>query len=557
VPQPAPAPLAAPAAAPAPAANSRWTPENGGGGYGGGGYGGGGYGGGYGGGGGRGGGYGAQKNEQGFHGDMRPNARLEQQLFGQPTQTQGINFGNYDNIPVETSGEGVPEPYLEFPHEVLGEALVRNLEMCNYSKPTPVQKYSLPIGMAKRDMMACAQTGSGKTAGFLFPVLVSMLRDGPPPVPQDQYGRGQSRGKQYPMALILSPTRELTSQIFDEAQKFTYCTGVRSVVIYGGAEVRSQLKELERGCDLLVATPGRLVDLLERGRLSLACIKFLVLDEADRMLDMGFEPQIRDVLQHCPTPEQGRSTLFFTATWPKSVQSLAATFLKDPVQINIGDTETLTASKSITQVIKVLGGDGEKWDAFQLILSAELPAEAKTLVFSATKAGCNQVADALWSQGTKVDTLHGDKMQWERTQVLDKFRSGALQLVCCTDVAARGLDIDGITHVINYDFPAGNGAVEDYVHRIGRTGRGSNLGTAITLFTRKEAKHSGELIQILQGAGQEVPPELEALKPRWGGKGGGGRGGKGWGKGGGKGGYRGGKGGGGKGKGGGKGFSRW
>jgi ATP-dependent RNA helicase DDX3X len=172
---------------------------------------------------------------------------------------------------------------------VLGEALVRNLALCNYTKPTPVQKYSLPIGMAKRDMMACAQTGSGKTAGFLFPVLVSMLRDGAPA--QSDHGGSRNR-RQFPMALILSPTRELTSQIFDEAQKFTYCTGIRPVVIYGGAEVRLQLKELERGCDLLVATPGRLVDLLERGRLSLASIRFLVLDEADRMLDMGFEPQV-------------------------------------------------------------------------------------------------------------------------------------------------------------------------------------------------------------------------------------------------------------------------
>lgn len=221
------------------------------------------------------------KNAQNFHGDTRPNSRTEEELFGQPTQSQGINFGNYDNIPVETSGDDIPEPFLEFPYEILGAALTRNLALCHYTKPTPVQKYSLPIGMARRDMMACAQTGSGKTAGFLFPVLVSMLRDGPPPAPP-----GFGRSKQFPMALILSPTRELTSQIFAEAQKFTYCTGVRPVVVYGGADIRAQVRELERGCDLLVATPGRLVDLVERGKVGLCCVKFLVLDEADRMLDM-------------------------------------------------------------------------------------------------------------------------------------------------------------------------------------------------------------------------------------------------------------------------------
>jgi ATP-dependent RNA helicase DDX3X len=275
---------------PPPATNSRWNnEESGGGGYGGGGrqFGGGDArkgGGGYGGGGGGGGGGGSHRNEQGFHGDTRPNARTEQQLFGAPAQTQGINFGDYDNIPVETSGDNVPAPYLEFPAEVLGEALMRNLQLCNYNVPTPVQKYSLPIGMAKRDMMACAQTGSGKTAGFLFPVLVSMLRDGAPPVPQE--GGGYRNRKQYPMALILSPTRELTNQIFEDAQKFTYCTGVRCVVVYGGAEVRNQLNDLERGCDLLVATPGRLVDLLERGRLSLVNIKFLVLVRRDNSISL-------------------------------------------------------------------------------------------------------------------------------------------------------------------------------------------------------------------------------------------------------------------------------
>ena len=259
-----------------------------GGGYGGdrgGGYGGdrgGGYGGsrgGYGGGGGR---RGARANALGFHGDEKPNRRLEEQLFNNPdAQTAGINFDKYDDIPVEVS-EGCPEGIGEFSPEVIGEALYKNVTLSGYLKPTPVQKFSVPIGASGADMMACAQTGSGKTAGFLFPMISSMLKTGALPIPNSSSSRGV-----YPTALILAPTRELASQIYDESQKFLYCTGIRSMCVYGGANIQNQLQDLERGADLLVATPGRLVDLMERGRVKLDIIRFLCLDEADRMLDMG------------------------------------------------------------------------------------------------------------------------------------------------------------------------------------------------------------------------------------------------------------------------------
>jgi len=264
------------------------------------------------------------------------------------------------------------------------------------------------------------------------------------------------------------------------------------------------------------------------------------------MLDMGFEPQIRDILKHM-TPHSAthkRQTLFFTATWPKNVQTLARTFLVDPVQINIGLQDSLSASKSITQTVQVLKHNGEKWDCLleEIKKLKTTTPDYKLLVFTATKVNCNEVADSLWKLGESVDALHGDKQQWERSKVLDNFRSHALSVVVCTDVAARGLDIDGVTHVINYDFPAGTGAVEDYVHRIGRTGRGNKTGEAITFFTAKESKHAAELIQVMSKADQIIPPELQAMGAR------GGKGGKG-GKGGGKG--RGGFGGGGGGYGGG------
>ena len=241
----------------------------------------------------QGGGQGRQ-NELGYHGSLRKNQRIETELFGNVVKS-GINFDQYDNIPIEVGGEGCPDPISEYTADVLGAPLHACCVLAQYSRPTPIQKYSIPVGSAGRDLMACAQTGSGKTAGFLFPAILVMLREGPRERPEEKY---QSRyPRAYPGALIMAPTRELASQIHDEARKFTYMTGLSPVVVYGGADVRQQMRELERGCDILTATPGRLGDLIERGRISLACIRLLILDEADRMLDMGFEPQIRKIVE--------------------------------------------------------------------------------------------------------------------------------------------------------------------------------------------------------------------------------------------------------------------
>ena len=225
---------------------------------------------------------------------MERDERLEAELFGGKRQNSGIEFKNYDDIPVETSGEDVPAPISTFADMDIHDILKSNIELSGYDHPTPVQRYGLPIALAGRDIMACAQTGSGKTAAFLFPVIQMMLRT-------ECHLRGGGQGGRSraakPSVLVLAPTRELATQIFNEARKFVYRTGVRPVVVYGGQEPRLQLREIERGCDLLVGTPGRLVDFTERGRISLSNIAFLVFDEADRMLDMGFEPQIRQIVQ--------------------------------------------------------------------------------------------------------------------------------------------------------------------------------------------------------------------------------------------------------------------
>ena len=227
-----------------------------------------------------------------------------------------------------------------------------NIELARYDRPTPVQKNSIPVITARRDLMSCAQTGSGKTAAFLIPILNRIYEDGPSQAMPGQFGGGYGgRRKQYPLALVLAPTRELATQIFEEARKFSYRSKVRPAVVYGGANVGDQMRELDRGCHLLVATPGRLVDFLERGKISLECCKYLCLDEADRMLDMGFEPQIRRIVEqdNMPRSEDGRQTMMFSATFPKEIQMLARDFLRDYVFLAVGRVGSTT--ENITQKV--------------------------------------------------------------------------------------------------------------------------------------------------------------------------------------------------------------
>ena len=230
----------------------------------------------------------------------------------------GINFDRYEDIPVEATGNNVPAGIESFAEVELTPIIESNIALARYTTPTPVQKNSIPVILAKRDLMSCAQTGSGKTAAFLVPILNLIYKDGPAP---GTGGGGYGRRKQFPLALVLAPTRELATQIYDEARKFSYRSKVRPAVVYGGANVGDQMRELERGCHLLVATPGRLVDFLERGKISLEYCKYLCLDEADRMLDMGFEPQIRRIVEqdNMPGPDV-RQTMMFSATFPKEIQ---------------------------------------------------------------------------------------------------------------------------------------------------------------------------------------------------------------------------------------------
>ncbi|KAI9099933.1 P-loop containing nucleoside triphosphate hydrolase protein [Phlyctochytrium arcticum] len=530
---------------------------NSGGGYGGnsgGGYGGnsgGGYGGssnsGYGGGGG-GGGARRDRDQQAYKKDPsdefahRPDVkardtRMEQQLYGSQ-HNSGINFEKYDDIPVEASGHDAPAPIANFVDSALDELAKSNVKLAGYNHPTPVQKYSVAIVTGGRDLMACAQTGSGKTAAFLLPILSQNFKDGPPTGPRGGDGGYGRRPKVAPSTLILAPTRELAMQIYDEARKFAYRSWVRPCVCYGGQPMVEQIRDLERGCELLVATPGRLVDLIERGRVSLSSIRYLVLDEADRMLDMGFEPQIRRIVEKEDMPNAAeRQTLMFSATFPRNIQMLARDFLNDYIYLTVGRVGS--TSENITQRVEYVE-ENDKHSVLLDLLYADAESSAKsatlTLVFVETKRSADMLCNFLQQNSFPATSIHGDRTQREREQALLSFRSGRTPVLVATAVAARGLDIPNVGHVINFDLPSD---IDDYVHRIGRTGRAGNTGKATAFFNLSRDKGvCKELMEILTEAKQDIPEWLESARreaERFGGGFGGGRGGR---RGGGRGGSR-------------------
>ncbi|XP_021298945.1 DEAD-box ATP-dependent RNA helicase 46 [Herrania umbratica] len=398
---------------------------------------------------------------------------------------------------ITVTGDEVPSPFTTFEATGLPSEILREVHNAGFSAPTPIQAQSWPIALQSRDIVAIAKTGSGKTLGYLIPGFIHLKRCRNEP----QMG---------PTVLVLSPTRELATQIQDEALKFGRSSRISCTCLYGGAPKGPQLREIERGVDIVVATPGRLNDILEMRKISLHQVSYLVLDEADRMLDMGFEPQIRKIVKEVPTRRQ---TLMYTATWPREVRKIAADLLLNPVQVNIGNIDELVANKSITQYVEVLS-PMEKHRRLEQILRSQEPG-SKIIIFCSTKKMCDQLARNL-SRQFGAAAIHGDKSQADRDYVLSQFRTGRSPVLVATDVAARGLDIKDIRVVINYDFPTG---VEDYVHRIGRTGRAGATGLAYTFFGDQDSKYASDLIKVLEGANQRVPAELRDMASRGGGMG--------------------------------------
>ncbi|XP_073472411.1 ATP-dependent RNA helicase DDX3X isoform X3 [Aquarana catesbeiana] len=435
---------------------------------------------------------------------LAANDRVEQELFS--GGNTGINFEKYDDIPVEATGQNCP-PHIETFQEVsMGEIIMGNIQLTRYTRPTPVQKHAIPIIIGKRDLMACAQTGSGKTAAFLLPILSQIFADGPGEAMTHLKDNGRyGRRKQFPLSLVLAPTRELAVQIYEEARKFAYRSKVRPCVVYGGADIGQQIRDLERGGHLLVATPGRLVDMMERGKIGLDYCKYLVLDEADRMLDMGFEPQIRRIVEQDTMPPKGvRQTMMFSATFPKEIQILARDFLEEYIFLAVGRVGS--TSENITQ--KVVWVEEMDKRSFLLDLLNATGKDSLTLVFVETKKGADALEDFLYHEGYACTSIHGDRSQRDREEALHQFRSGKSPILVATAVAARGLDISNVKHVINFDLPSD---IEEYVHRIGRTGRVGNLGLATSFFNEKNINITKDLLDLLVEAKQEVPSWLENM----------------------------------------------
>ncbi|KAF9435586.1 hypothetical protein BGZ76_005938 [Entomortierella beljakovae] len=372
-----------------------------------------------------------------------------------------------------------------------------------YAEPTPIQKYAIPVITSGYDLMGCAQTGSGKTAAFLIPmlsVLISKILRGRLKPVRRQPGKGYLRAT--PFGLIILPTRELAIQIFEEARRYTYRTPIRPVVIYGGSDRHIQTRQLANGCDLLIAVPGRLTDMLQSKFVSLSQVRHAVLDEADRMLEMGFESQIREIMMSSDIPrDESLQTLMFSATFPSQIQVLARDFLKeDCCRLRVGRIGGTTSD--IIQRIHYVH-EYEKLDFLVRLLNDFPP--SRTIIFVKTKRTADTLDYHLYNMKFPTCSIHGDRTQSEREGALKAFKTGKSPILIATGVASRGLDIKDVMHIINYDLPPD---IDEYVHRIGRTARAGNQGFATSLYNDNHSHLAPKLIKLLNECDHEIPDFL-------------------------------------------------
>lgn len=363
----------------------------------------------------------------------------------------------------------------------LSEALLDAVVKAGYDKPTPIQEKAIPYVLMGRDLLGCAQTGTGKTAGFTLP-MIEMLAG------------GRSRARM-PRSLILEPTRELAAQVSESFQKYGTNHKLTMALLTGGTSLADQERKLERGVDVLIATPGRLIDLIERGKIILADVKTLVIDEADRMLDMGFIPDIETIVGRLPPLRQ---TLFFSATMPPEIRRLADRFLSNPKEVAV--SPPARTADTIEQAVLRCGAEAyQKREALRALINLDEPQSA--LIFCNRKRDVAIVQRSLSRHGFDAKALHGDMSQPARTETLEFFRDGKVRILVCSDVAARGLDIPSVSHVFNYDVPS---HPEDYVHRIGRTGRAGRKGKAFMLVTKADARSYANLLKLIKKDPEEI-----------------------------------------------------
>ncbi|AYN26969.1 MULTISPECIES: ATP-dependent RNA helicase RhlE [Buttiauxella] len=394
----------------------------------------------------------------------------------------------------------------------LNADILRAVEEQGYREPTPIQRQAIPVVLAGRDLMASAQTGTGKTAGFTLPLLQRLVDKQP-----------HAKGRRPVRALILTPTRELAAQIGENVRDYSKYLDIRSLVVFGGVSINPQMMKLRSGVDVLVATPGRLLDLEHQNAVKLDQVEILVLDEADRMLDMGFIHDIRRVLAKLPARRQN---LLFSATFSDDIKGLAEKLLHNPEEVSVARRNT--ASEQVTQHVHFVDKKRKRELLSQMIGEGNWQ---QVLVFTRTKHGANHLAEQLGKDGITAAAIHGNKSQGARTRALADFKNGGIRVLVATDIAARGLDIEELPHVVNYELP---NVPEDYVHRIGRTGRAAATGEALSLVCVDEHKLLRDIERVLKREvprmaipGYEVDPSIPAepiVNGRQQQRGGGGRG---------------------------------
>src|SRR3954464_6195748 len=372
---------------------------------------------------------------------------------------------------------------LSFAELDLAPEVLKAVRDAGYTHPTPIQQQAIPLALAGRDLIALAQTGTGKTAGFTLPIIHNLISA---PV-TDEKGQPVHRAR----VLILTPTRELAAQVEESFRKYGKHTELRVVPIFGGVGLEPQAKSLRKGVDVVVATPGRLLDHMERQNVAFDDLEVLVLDEADRMLDMGFAPQLNRIVSEIPPYRQ---TLLFSATMPPEVEALARKYLRKPLVVQVGRRSE--AASTVTHAVYPVPRDRKSTLLAELLKEKDLDS---VLVFTRTKHGADRVVRHLEKENISSTAMHADKTQPQRTRALEDFKTGKVRVLVATDIAQRGLDISGITHVINYDVPQ---QAEDYVHRIGRTGRAAKEGDAFTFMAPDEISMVKQIERVI---GQPIP----------------------------------------------------
>jgi len=393
---------------------------------------------------------------------------------------------------IQSAAAHTPAASIRFEDFGLSPDILQALADQGYVHPTPIQAEAIPVVLQGRDVMGAAQTGTGKTAGFSLPIIQLLLA----------HASNSASPARHPVrALILTPTRELADQVADNVKAYSRHTPLRATVVFGGVDMAPQTAALRAGVEIVIATPGRLLDHVQQKTINLSQTQILVMDEADRMLDMGFLPDLQRIINLLP---KQRQNLMFSATFSPEIKKLAASFLNDPVTIEVARSNA--TAERVTQTVYKVNEDDKRDAVLHLIRGRDLK---QILVFSNTKIGASRLARHLEQEGVKASAIHGDKTQNERMAALEAFKNGGVDVLVATDVAARGLDISDLPCVINYDLPYN---AEDYVHRIGRTGRAGASGDAISLYSDKDARLLQDIEKLIRT--KLAPTPLEGFTPR-------------------------------------------